>query len=166
MQGYGAKSASDSFIYPGSGSTVDSRMPAAVAAQMNGTAEPNGSLGPDESPDAEFLSTAEEAPPALEGPRIINVGIGTSGLVPCMCHSRLATPPQQDSCIQCCRPAALLPLKRCCLPCAERIRSQAVSKSAGVTRRASPCFLDSASGFSSHEQQFKCLKMMFWCVLL
>ncbi|KAK9813955.1 hypothetical protein WJX73_006715 [Symbiochloris irregularis] len=70
VQGFGED------IYPGSGSTVDSRMPAAVPAEANGFAEANEGLISHDSVDDEFLSTTEEAAPAAEGPRIINVGIG------------------------------------------------------------------------------------------
>lgn len=80
VQGYGAKGESEGYLYPGSGATVDSRIPFVMktddaddadAVMANGIVPPLGEIEDDE----EFLSAGLERAPSEDGPHIINVGI-------------------------------------------------------------------------------------------
>ena len=86
VQGFGRKGDDDAYIYPGSGATADSTLPAfpptpSESDVANGELAKlaNGSTADIDHPDDEFRSTGEEAAPAKDGPRIINVGIGGPG---------------------------------------------------------------------------------------
>lgn len=88
VQGFGAPSEEAGHLYPGSGATVDSRIPARVQSIVeNGDVAmvtEDGS-GVTQVADAdtgevdEFVASGEEAAPALAGPHIINVGISGPG---------------------------------------------------------------------------------------